>query len=135
MRTLLNRVGNPILRALLRSPLYGPLSRHVMLITVDGRRTGRRYAVPVQYVRRRDEVYVVSRRDRRWWRNLEGGAPVTLLIGQRTLTGEGAVLTGEAAETAKAVFAGTALARAARGRADAVVIRVGALGPDEGRPP
>ena len=134
MKVILNRVVNPVLVALLRSPLRGLLSRHVMLITVTGRRTGRRYAVPVQYVRRSDGVYVVSRRGRRWWRNLEGGGPVMLTNGGQRFTGEGRVLSGAAADTAKAAFAGTALERTARTSPDAVVIRIGDPRPFGGPP-
>ena len=41
------RIGNPIVRAVLRSPLHRILSRHVVLLTVTGRKSGRAYTVPV----------------------------------------------------------------------------------------
>ena len=44
-------VGNPVVSAILRSPIHGMLSRRVMLLTVRGRRTGTWYTVPVGYVR------------------------------------------------------------------------------------
>jgi deazaflavin-dependent oxidoreductase (nitroreductase family) len=124
METFLNRVGNPVVRALLRSPLHGLLSRNVMLMTVTGRRSGRRFTLPVQYARRDEAVYVLSWPDRRWWRNLVGGAPVTLRLGGQTVVGAGDVLTGDDAEAAKAAFAGTALDRATRSRSDPVVVKV-----------
>jgi hypothetical protein len=72
MAALMKCLANPIVPALLRSPLHGLLSRDLMLISMIGRRTGRRQTLPVQYARRGDEVYVLSWPDRRWWRSLAG---------------------------------------------------------------
>jgi deazaflavin-dependent oxidoreductase (nitroreductase family) len=63
-----------------------------MLITVEGRTTGRFYTTPVNYVRDGDTVTMVCRAFRRWWRNLKGGAPVTLRIRGRTLRGMAEVI-------------------------------------------
>jgi len=68
------------MKALLRSPAHGLLSGAFMLITVTGRKTGRRYTTPVNYVRDGDLLTVLSRRKRSWWRNVRGGAPVTLRL-------------------------------------------------------
>ncbi|MEP6463283.1 MAG: hypothetical protein ABJC62_07695 [Frankiaceae bacterium] len=38
---------NPVMRRVLSSPLHGLVSRHVLLLELTGRRTGRRYAIPV----------------------------------------------------------------------------------------
>jgi hypothetical protein len=46
-----NRVVNPLVRALLRSPAHRVMSRGVLLLTYTGRRSGRRYTLPVQYAR------------------------------------------------------------------------------------
>lgn len=87
MQTLLNRIANPFVSLILRSPLHGMLSRSLLLMTVTGRRSGRPLTFPVQYVRRGDDLLVVSRANRRWWRNLEGGAPVTVLLRGKTREG------------------------------------------------
>ena len=42
---------NPLSRALLRSPLHGLMSRHVIVLCFEGRRTGKRYETPVAYRR------------------------------------------------------------------------------------
>src|SRR5262245_25017771 len=68
--------ASPFMTWLLRSPLHGLLSSQVMLITVTGSVTGTRYTFPVNYVRDSGDLVVSSRVDRRWWRNLRGGAPV-----------------------------------------------------------
>ncbi|MEJ7901511.1 MAG: nitroreductase/quinone reductase family protein [Thermomicrobiales bacterium] len=124
MRTFLNHVANPVVRALLRSPLHALLSRSVMLITVIGRRSGRSYTLPVQYARQGDAVYVYSPGDRRWWRNLDEGEPVTARIDNESLTGVGEILRGPAAAAARAALEETSLAKAANRFPDGVVVRV-----------
>jgi hypothetical protein len=89
MRKVLNRVANPGVAFLLKSPLHRLLSGRVMLITVTGRRSGRSYTTPVEYERSRDQVHAKSWSSRTWWRNLEGGAPVSVLVRGRWLQGRG----------------------------------------------
>jgi hypothetical protein len=47
--TFLNRVVNPLVRWLIRSPLHRLASRRLALITYTGPRSGRRYTIPVGY--------------------------------------------------------------------------------------
>ncbi len=89
---LLFRLGNPFVTLLLRSPLHWTISGSFMLITVEGRKTGRSYTTPVNYVREGNTVTLVCRAFRRWWRNLKGGAPVALRIKGRTLRGMAEVI-------------------------------------------
>lgn len=78
----LMRFFNPAIRALLRSPFHGLLSEQILLLTVTGRKSGRRYTLPVGYIRDGDVLLVVSQHSqlKQWWRNLRNGAPVTLLL-------------------------------------------------------
>ena len=64
----------------LRSPLHGMLSNSMLLITVKGRKTGKEYTLPVNYYRQNGNLWVLTNRDRTWWRNLQGGAEVSLLL-------------------------------------------------------
>ena len=73
-------VINPIMRALLRSPLHFVLSSSLMLISFTGRQSGRHYTTPVRYVRVDGAVRCFTSAKNRWWRNLRGGATVSLLI-------------------------------------------------------
>ena len=72
---------NPLARWLLTSPLHPLASWYVMSLRFLGRRTGRAYDVPVVYHRGEDGVLeaITSRRGV-WWRNLRGGADVTVLL-------------------------------------------------------
>jgi deazaflavin-dependent oxidoreductase (nitroreductase family) len=70
--------GSFFVKFLLRSPLHRVMSGNTMLITVTGRKTGRPITTPVNYAHVGDTLWVISRRDRNWWRNVRGGAPVKL---------------------------------------------------------
>ena len=51
-----------------------------MLITFTGRRTGRVYTTPVRYLKSGDAVWFFTSLETKWWRNLTGGATVSLRI-------------------------------------------------------
>ena len=76
------RLLNPVIRGLLRSPLHGLLSEQILLLTYSGRRSGRSYTLPVGYVRDGDALLIVSQHSelKQWWRNLRGGALVSLFL-------------------------------------------------------
>jgi Protein of unknown function (DUF998)/F420H(2)-dependent quinone reductase len=80
------RAINPLVSAILRSPLHGLLSQYVLLLTYTGRKSGRTYTLPVGYVRQGDAITICSG-VHRWWRNLRGGAPVAVLLQGRRRTG------------------------------------------------
>lgn len=72
--------GNDFMAWVLRSPFHGILSNGMMLITVTGRKTGRKFTFPVGYYPEGEYLWVITSRDRTWWRNLQGGAEVGLLL-------------------------------------------------------
>ena len=86
-----NRVVNPPIRAVLRSPAHRLLSNQLMLLTVTGRRTGRTFTFPVGYREDGDRlrVHVASPEQKRWWRNLSDGAPVAVELRRVKRTGFG----------------------------------------------
>jgi len=72
---------NRLVAWMLRSPIFSSLvSGKTMLVTVRGRKTGKLYTTPVNYVRQANTILVISRAERTWWKNLRGGAPITLLL-------------------------------------------------------
>ena len=71
---------NPMMRILLRSPLHFVQSKSLMLITFTGKKSGRRFTTPVRYVRVGDTVRCFTSPENLWWRNLRGGAAVSLRI-------------------------------------------------------
>jgi deazaflavin-dependent oxidoreductase (nitroreductase family) len=72
--------GNDFMSWALRSPFHGMLSNGMMLITVTGRKTGKKYTTPVSYYRDDGYLWVITSRDRTWWKNLQGGVEVSLLL-------------------------------------------------------
>jgi hypothetical protein len=91
--TILSRL-NPLFAALLRSPLHRLLSSGLLLLTVTGRRSGRRYSIPVGYQLDGDDVVVMVSEARRkqWWRNYREPRPIELLLRGRERTGRAALV-------------------------------------------
>jgi deazaflavin-dependent oxidoreductase (nitroreductase family) len=98
---------NPAVAWILRSPLHALLSRGLLLITVTGRRSGRRYTIPVGYQRAGDTITVlVSKAPRkRWWRNYRIPGSVELHLRGERLRGEARVVAGDTLEFREAVEA------------------------------
>jgi hypothetical protein len=92
---VMNRVVNPVVRALLASPLHPLLDRRLLVIALTGRRSGRPVVLPVGYRGEAGALWIrVGWPDRkRWWRNLQGeGAPVRVLLRGRWRAGHGVVV-------------------------------------------
>jgi len=79
--------GNDFMAWVLRSPFHGMLSNGMMLITITGRKTGKKYTTPVGYYREGNSLWVITSRDRTWWKNLCGGADVGLLLKRKQVSG------------------------------------------------
>ncbi len=74
-------VLNPALAAIVRSPLHQLVGNSLTLIEFSGRKSGKRYTLPVSYQR---EGSVVSlHTGARWWKNLRGNAPIRLWLDGR----------------------------------------------------
>ncbi len=75
---------NTIMAGLLRSPLHGLLSQSTMLMTYTGRKSGKVYSTPMNYVRTREAgaevLLTTSYRQRTWWRNLRGSVSVIVRV-------------------------------------------------------
>ena len=71
---------NPIMSWMLSSPLHFIVSKNIMLMTYTGRKSGKSYTTPMNYLEMNGGLYTNSYRDRAWWRNLRGGAEVTLRL-------------------------------------------------------
>lgn len=72
------KMGNPLVRMLLGSPLHGVLDDSFLVLHLTGRKTGRRYNIPVGYVDMEGKVAVVT--VARWRVNLRGGADVKVTL-------------------------------------------------------
>lgn len=75
--------ANWVPAAILCSPLHRVLSGKRLVLSFTGRRTGTRYATPVNYLQRGDQLLITTGSS--WWRNLDGGAPVTVRLRGRQI--------------------------------------------------
>ena len=78
--------GNDFVKFFLRTPLYVFMG-DTMLITVTGRKTGKKYTTPVGYYREGDFLWIITSRDRTWWRNVQDGAEVEMRMRGKDVTG------------------------------------------------
>src|SRR6185295_8838710 len=73
---------NRVVDVVLRSRVHWLLSRGLTLITVTGRRTGRRYTIPVGYLETSDAVVVLvgDAPSKTWWRNYLHPGPIEVRL-------------------------------------------------------
>ena len=65
---------NPLVRALLQSPLHATLDGALLVLHITGRKTGRHYDLPVGYVDLDGQLIVVTQHS--WRANLRGGCDI-----------------------------------------------------------
>ena len=88
------RLVNRIIRGLLRTPLLSRFAgRRLVTLYVVGRKSGRRYAVPVAYTRHAGDLLIGTQFG--WGRNLRTGEPVTIRLKGRRRLADVQVLTEE----------------------------------------
>jgi hypothetical protein len=73
------RLVNRIVRGLLRTPLLSrAIGSRLVTVYVVGRKSGRRYTIPVAYTRQRDDLLIGTAFG--WGRNLRTGEPVSIRL-------------------------------------------------------
>jgi hypothetical protein len=82
---LFYRIVNPLVSGVLRSPFHGVLSGNTLLLEYRGRRSGRFFRTPVSYCEVGGALHCFAGTSHRWWRNLAGGEPVTVVLRGRRL--------------------------------------------------
>jgi hypothetical protein len=96
LRPLVNRVVNPAMRGLLRSPAGRRLGRHLAVIRYTGVRTGQRRELVAGYARAGAAtwIWVGGAESKRWWRNFRTPAPAELWLAGEHLAGQGVAVEG-----------------------------------------
>lgn len=88
------RLVNRIMRGMLRTPLLSQLvGQRLVTVYVTGRKSGRRYTVPVAYTRQGDDLIIGTPFG--WGRNLRTGEPVTIRHKGRLRQADVQAFTGE----------------------------------------
>lgn len=87
------RLFNNVPKLLLRSPLHSLMSKNVLLLTFTGRKSGKRYTLPLSYVQSGDQLLLGT--ETPWWKNLRGDVPVTIRLRGQHRSGRADVVTDE----------------------------------------
>ena len=86
-KDFLNSITDPIVKLLLRSPLYKLADKNIVLIIYTGRKTGATHSEAVNYVKEGKTLHIICERNRAWWRNLRGGAAVKIILESKQYSG------------------------------------------------
>lgn len=76
------RVANPLLRFALRTPISGSLRKQFMVVNFAGRKSGKKYSVPVSAHEIDGQLHALV--GAQWKLNFRGGAPAQVLYDGRT---------------------------------------------------
>jgi hypothetical protein len=71
---------NPLIILLMHSPLHRIASGAIVVLTYNGRKTGKRYRVPLSYVHDDDCLLILTFRSRTWWRGIDPDVPVSVRL-------------------------------------------------------
>lgn len=88
--SVLLKFVNPMVGFLLRTPLAGPARKQLMVLTFTGRKTGRRYSIPLSAHLIDDQLYALTGAP--WKQNFRGGAPAQVVYDGRTTTMRGELI-------------------------------------------
>lgn len=76
----INDLYNPLVRFVLHSPLHPVISKGILLLSFTGRKSGKPYSTPINYAREGNEITLITKRSRAWWKNFQSSMPVTVLV-------------------------------------------------------
>jgi Domain of unknown function (DUF385). len=93
----MNNVMNPLVRWILSGPLHGLMSKSTLLIAYQGRKSGKRFTLPTQYLQTGKEVWIVVGypEKKQWWKNFASALPVSLCLRGEWVSGMAVALSGE----------------------------------------
>jgi hypothetical protein len=85
------RAVNPMVGFLLRTPLAGPLRKQMMVVNVIGRKSGRKYSIPLSAHQIDGTLYAMTSAP--WKNNFRDGASAEVLHNGKTTTMRGELIT------------------------------------------
>lgn len=89
------RAVNPITRLLLHTPLSGALRKQMMVVSFNGRKSGRRYSIPLSAHQIDNDLYAMTSAP--WKHNFREGATAEVLHDGKTTTVRGELIQDRAA--------------------------------------
>jgi hypothetical protein len=84
------RAFNPVLHLALRAPVLGPALKDFMVVSFTGRKTGRRFTLPVSAHQIDGDLYVLLSAG--WKHNFRDGAPAEVLYAGKTTSMHGQLI-------------------------------------------
>src|ERR1700722_9695494 len=84
------RAINPILNALLGTPLAGPFGKQLMVLSFTGRKSGRQFTIPVSAHLIDNDLYVLT--GAAWKQNFRGGATARVVYNGKTTVMRGELI-------------------------------------------
>jgi hypothetical protein len=84
------RVVNPVLSFLLRTPLAGPARKQLMVLSFNGRKTGRPYSIPLSAHVIDHQLYALT--DKPWKQNFRDGAAARVVYDGKTTAMRGELI-------------------------------------------
>jgi hypothetical protein len=88
------RLVNPLLCAVLRTPLAGPAGKQLMVLSFTGRKTGRQFTIPVSAHVIDNDLYALTGAP--WKQNFRGGANAQVVYRGKTSTMRGELIADRA---------------------------------------
>lgn len=86
MSDIFFKIVNPVVKALLQSPLHGLMSHNTVLLKFRGRKTGRELSTPVSYRLSGNELQCFTSYP--WVKNLQNGEAIELVLQGRLRRGK-----------------------------------------------
>lgn len=89
------RIINPVMKVLLKTPVLGPMRGQMMVVNFNGRKSGRRYSIPLSAHRIDDALYALT--DAGWKVNFRDGTTADILLDGKTTGMRGELIADPAA--------------------------------------
>lgn len=91
--------ANAVIKLLLKTPVVERIiGRSLMLLTFTGKKSGKRYTIPVSYARSGDRVLAVTKVFRSWWKNFPTNPDVSVRLAGRDHPARAAAAVGTTAD-------------------------------------
>ena len=84
MKSILS-LFNPIVIFLARTPLHFLFSHNIVVLKVEGVRSGKIYSIPVSYLKTKNGVICMTERAGVWWKNLRQGQRLEIQLAGKSL--------------------------------------------------
>lgn len=91
MPAVMFKIMNPLMTLLLSSPFHNAVSKHLMLLTFTGLKSSKKFTTPVGYLQQGKKITLFTHST--WWKNVIGGAAVTMRLRGEKVNGIADVIT------------------------------------------